>query len=817
MRDRIIMGIMSATVCLSATAAPVQITEKDEARAKEIVSQMTLQEKLRYISGYDGFSVIENKRLGLPEVRMADGPQGVRNKTHSTLYPSGILSAATWNRDLNQKLGHGIGRDAAARGVGFMLGPGVNIYRAPLSGRSFEYFGEDPYLTGETAKYYILGMQDEGVIATIKHFAANNQEWDRHHTSSDVDERTLNEVYFAAFRKAVQEAHVGAVMNSYNMLNGVHASENPWLNIVTLRERWGFKGVLMSDWTSVYSAEGAANGGLDLEMPSGVWMNEEKLMPLIKSGVVPVKNIDLKCQHILQTLSAFGLLDKKAEAPKEITKDDPASKQVALDIAREGVVLLKNEGGSLPLKGKTALLGPNADQIVTGGGSGFVHPITSVTLAQGMKNALKDEFVFLPNTQIYKNAEFFTDEARKTPGFSAEYYKNTKLEGTPDKTQIDQKIGFNWGEDAPFADFPENGFSARWTGFYCPKNDGNIRIVLGADDGFRLYIDDKFFMGDWGTHSFTSADKNLKVEAGKTYKMRIEYFEEKGDARVNFDATDCLNEAVLNEALAGVDNVVLSLGLNSASEGEGFDRPFELPELQRNLIDAVAKLGKNTVIVVNAGGGIDFSAWADKAQSIIMAWYPGQEGGIALAEILTGAVSPSGKLPISIESKWEDNPVFDSYYENQSSDYKRILYSEGVFYGYRGYDRTGKKPFYPFGFGLSYSTFEYGDLAVEKIDTNKVKVTFTLKNTGDMDAAEVAQVYVHDVESSDPRPLKELKGYEKVMLKKGESKTITLELDKEAFAYYDISVHDFVVEPGEFEILVGPSSAQLPLKAAVTL
>ena len=338
------------------TAHAQTITPQAEQRAKDIVTKMTLQEKIEYISGYTSFSLRAIPRLGIPEIKLADGPQGIRNHApKSTLYPSGILSASTWNRELLYKLGQGLGQDAKARGVNILLGPGVNIYRAPLCGRNFEYFGEDPYLTGETAKQYILGVQSEGVIATIKHFAANNQEWSRHHASSDIDERTLQEIYFPAFRKAVQEANVGAVMNSYNLLNGVHATEHKWLNIDVLRNLWGFKGILMSDWTSVYSAVGAANAGLDLEMPKGRFMNLENLLPAIKAGTVTEETINLKVQHILQTLIAYGMLDKE-QKDSNIAEDNPFSRQTALELAREGVVLLKNEGDLLPLKGKTAVM-----------------------------------------------------------------------------------------------------------------------------------------------------------------------------------------------------------------------------------------------------------------------------------------------------------------------------------------------------------------------------------------------------------------------------------------------------------------------------
>jgi len=404
-------GIGLCMLAWSILTCAQTITPQAEQRAKDIVSKMTLQEKIEYISGYTSFSLRAIPRLGIPEIKLADGPQGIRNHApKSTLYPSGILSASTWNRELLYKLGQGLGQDAKARGVNILLGPGVNIYRAPLCGRNFEYFGEDPYLTGETAKQYILGVQSEGVIATIKHFAANNQEWSRHHASSDIDERTLQEIYFPAFRKAVQEANVGAVMNSYNLLNGVHATEHKWLNIDVLRNLWGFKGILMSDWTSVYSAVGAANAGLDLEMPKGRFMNLENLLPAIKAGTVTEETINLKVQHILQTLIAYGMLDKE-QKDSNIAEDNPFSRQTALELAREGVVLLKNEGNLLPLKGKTAVMGPNANLIPTGGGSGFVTPFSTVSVAQGLKELKKKNLLLLTDDVIYEDIvhEFYTD------------------------------------------------------------------------------------------------------------------------------------------------------------------------------------------------------------------------------------------------------------------------------------------------------------------------------------------------------------------------------------------------------------------------
>ena len=296
---------------IGATAVFAQpVTEEAKKRAAELVAKMTLEEKLEYIGGYKSFYIRAIPRLGIPQIRMADGPQGVRNNTKSTMYASGIAAAATWNRQAVYNMGVGLGQDSRARGVHILLGPGVNIYRSPLCGRNFEYFGEDPYLSAQTTVQYIKGVQSQGVMACVKHFAANNQEWNRHHVSSDIDERTLHEIYLPPFRAAVEQAGVGAVMCSYNLINSVHASENRYLNIDVLRDMWNFDGILMSDWTATYSAINAANGGLDLEMPAGRVMNYKHLAQSIANGVVDIRTIDTKVQHILQTLISFGFFDR---------------------------------------------------------------------------------------------------------------------------------------------------------------------------------------------------------------------------------------------------------------------------------------------------------------------------------------------------------------------------------------------------------------------------------------------------------------------------------------------------------------------------
>ncbi|MDD5185777.1 MAG: glycoside hydrolase family 3 C-terminal domain-containing protein [Paludibacter sp.] len=798
-----------------------KVSSDAENRAKSLVEQMTLKEKIDYISGYNDFFIRAIPRLGIPEIRMADGPQGVRNNTKSTLYPCGIATTSTWNRGLMHKVGEGLGLDCRARGVNILLGPGVNIYRSPLCGRNFEYFGEDPYLASETAVQYIKGVQSQNVIATIKHFAGNNEEYDRHDVSSDIDKRTLHEVYLATFRKAVEQANVGAVMNSYNLVNGVHSSENEYLNIAVLRKMWGFKGILMSDWVSVYSTVGAANGGLDLEMPDGQYMNYENLSKAIEYGLVSVKTIDEKVQHILQTIISFGIFDNpKKDA--SIPERNPYTENIALQIAREGIVLLKNDANVLPLKGKTIFLGPNTNEIPTGGGSGFVDPFSSVSLYKALQeksNHKNFEFILdpVPDTNLMRDGEFFTEKDCKIPGFKAEYFKNEKLSGTPDFIGVDQSINFDWQQGAALAGFPNDNFSVRWSAIFKPKVTGEYKLKLSADDGYRMFFDGKLALTDWNMHPLSGKDVNVRVEAGKEYPVVIEYFEGSGDAVVNFAYTG-LKDVNSNDKIKNAENVVICAGFNSSLEGEGFDRPFELPKEQTELIDKVSKLNKNVVVIINAGGGVEMASWKDKVKGIIMAWYPGQQGGQALAEIITGKISPSGKLPISIEKRLEDNPTFNNYVDSRPDvTHKRVQYNEGVFLGYKGYEKSGIEPLYPFGFGLSYTDFEYSGLKIQKLDGNHVTVSFTVKNTGKFDGAEVCQVYVGDVISSVPRPKKELKGFDKVFLKKGESRIINIDLNEDAFSFFDVNTNKFVVEPGEFTISVGSSVRDIHLTGNVIL
>lgn len=812
---RSVYAIAAFVVLVGSQAVAQQyvITPEIEEEARCIVSKMTLEEKIDYLGGdVDGFSIHAIPRLGLPKVRMADGPQGLRNNVNSTYYPCGIMSAASWDRTLMRRVGNGLGDDFRSNGIAFILGPGVCMYRSPLCGRNFEYFGEDPYLSSETALQYILGVQERGTIATIKHFAFNNQEYDRHNVSSDVDERTAEEIYFLSFRKAIEKGHVGAVMSSYNPVNDVHAAENPWLLRDKLRKEWGFKGVLMSDWGATYDGYASCVGGLDIEMPTAKFMNRNCLLPLVKSGVLPESIINEHVQHIIQTLLAFGLLDKTLPVISK-GRDLPGSKQAALEMARGGIVLLRNEEKELPLHGSVAVIGPNADIIAKGGGSGEVNPYSGTTLWQGMR-------------KLFKGAKLEPWGKIINLEFKAEYFSNSALHGTPNITCLERDIDHSWGVGSPDESIPNDNFSARWTAEYTPDKDMSVILSAKGDDGFRVFIDGEKVIDAWSEHGVESRQKSVTLKGGYKHNVVMEYFERAGEACAALSLTRYDNTQ-LKKRLSHYDHVVLSVGFDKSAEGEGHDRTFELDTIQQQLINDVTAAHRHVTVIINSGGGVEMSSWIDKTQAVIMAWYPGQEGGTALAEVLSGKTVPSGKLPISIERRWEDNPAFASYYPNQPTEQghntntyselpHRVLYSEGVFGGYRGYDRSGVKPLFPFGFGLSYTTFDYSNLKIEQKGDYNVTVSFDITNIGLRDAAEVAEIYISDRECSIPRPHKELKGYEKVFIKKGATVHVSVNLDSEAFQFYDSSAHRFVVEPGVFDILVGGSSVNLPLKGEVS-
>ena len=702
-----------------------------EQRVQDLLGRMTLQEKVAMLSGADWMQSVPNQRLGIPSIKMADGPLGIRSwagpssetgaevakkQVTTTAFPAGIAMAATWDTELSQSEGQAIGQEVKALGRDMILGPTVNINRTPLWGRNFEGYGEDPYLATRMAVAYIKGVQSEGVIATVKHFAANNEEFERHRINAEVDERALQEIYFPAFKAAVQEAGVWSVMSAYNKLNGVYCAENPALLKDTLQKGWAFKGFVVSDWGSTYSTAGTVNAGMDLEMPGGEpmkewlakpktqasgngagWLVPEKVLPEISSGKISTATIDDNVGRMLRVMFISGQFDKPHTATGEL--DTPEQRALARKASTESIVLLKNINDVLPLDPakihSVVVIGPSAAVARTGGGgSSLVTPKYSITPLKGIQ-----------------------DRAGQ-------------------RMQVSYALGVSMEGEDPGKDTPE-------------------------------------------------AREQLR------------------------------NEAV--NAAAKADAAVIVVGRSAKLESEGFDiKSLDLPAGQDDLIEAVSKVNKNAVVVINAGGPVVMSRWIANVPAILDLWYGGQEGGNAIADILFGDANPSGKLPVSFVKEWKDSPAYGHY----PGENLQVEYAEGIYVGYRYFDKHKVEPLFPFGYGLSYTKFDYSDLKVspDHVAPGKpVEVRLRVHNGGSRSGAEVVELYVHDGHSSVDRPTQELKGFRRVDLAPGETKDIHFTLDRGAMAFYSAAKKDWVAEPGQFDVLAGSSSRDIKLKGSFNL
>jgi len=826
-----------ATLFLISSCRPLSTKKMSVER---LIDEMTLREKLEFIGGYNGFYIRGIKRLGIPEIRMADGPLGVRNPGPSTAFPAGIALAASFNKNLASEVGAAIGREARSKNVHVMLGPAMNIHRAPFCGRNFEYLGEDPCLAGKIAASFTIGMQNEGIMATAKHYDANYQDFSRHKVSSDMDERTLHEIYLPAFKAAVQEGNVAAIMTAYNPINGVHASQNDYLINQVLKQKWGFKGFVMSDWGSTYDGIACAKGGLDIEMPSGKFMNPDTLIPAIEDGMLDIKIINDKIRRILNMYKRFGLFENP-DIAKGFKIDTLKNRSIALREAREGMVLLKNENNFLPLDKETiksiAVIGPNGDPAVTGGGgSSFVKPIKSVSVFEAVKTIAGDSINVTFAQGVYTGERlpegffdhfnfYIKENGQKVNGVHADFYKGIKLKGNVVGSKNFKQL--NLEKDQMKVDnLPDEDFSARFTCYFSPEESGSYWLGLAGDDGYKLYVDGKMVIEQWQDQGETIRKYQADFKKGQEYKIEIEYYQAGGDAVIRLgsqkrQSKEIGPEAYLAQAVNDAKNadvVILSVGFSNETESEGADRSFDMPYGQNELIRTIQKANPNTIVVINAGGNVNMNPWINQTKALIYAWYPGENGNLALAEIIFGITNPSGKLPVSFETKWEDNPTYNSYWDDDND--LKVEFTEGIFLGYRYYDKSTVKPRFPFGYGLSYTTFEY---STPEAETTTIRPDETLKfsiditNTGKIDGAEAVQVYVSDPVSSLPRPVKELKAFEKVFLKNGETRTVSFELNKDAFSYYDSSKHDWILEPGEFNILIGSSSADIRQEFSITV
>lgn len=658
---------------------------------KKIIAEMTLEEKAGLCSGKDWWRTKAIERLGIPSIMMSDGPHGLRKQAGdtdhlglnksvpATCFPTAAGLACSWDRELLEKVGKALGEECQVEGVSILLGPGVNIKRSPLCGRNFEYYSEDPYLSSEMATSYIKGVQSQGVGTSLKHFAVNNQEHRRLSVDARVDERTLREIYLASFEGAVKNAQPWTVMCAYNRVNGEYCAENKYLLTDILKEEWKHEGFVVSDWGAVNERVEGLKAGLELEMPTSYGSGDKKIVEAVKSGELDEEVLDRAVERLLNII--FKAIDNKKE---KASYDQNAHHKLAREVARECMVLLKNEDGILPLKGEgtIGIIGEFArNPRYQGGGSSHVNPSR------------------LDN--VY-------DEIRKIVG---------------EKTEILYAEGYKLDSD-------------------------------GIDEGLI---------------------NEAKKVAGKS------------------------------------DTAIVFAGLPERYESEGYDREhLRLPENHIRLIEAVAEVQKNTVVVLSNGSPVEMS-WLDRVKGVLEAYLGGQAAGGAVADILFGKANPCGKLAETFPCKLSDNPS----YLNFPGEGDKVEYREGLFVGYRYYDKKEIEPLFPFGYGLSYTSFDYRDLTLDKKEINDndtVKVRVRVKNTGRVAGKEIIQLYVRDVESSVIRPEKELKGFAKVELQPGEEKDITFTLDKRAFAYYDEEMRDWLVESGQFEILIGRSSRDIVLK-----
>lgn len=792
-------------------AAPV------EARVDDLLGRLTQDEKLALIGGDHDFFIRGVPRLGVPSIRMADGPQGVRDPGPSTAYPSTVALAASFDPALARQFGASMAHDARSHGVGILLGPGVNIQRVSVNGRNFEYFSEDPFLAGAVAAQEVQGMQHEGVVATVKHFAANNQETERGTIDVRVSERALQEIYLPAFRAAVQQGGAWAVMDAYNRLNGTYCTANAWLNQKVLKDDWGFKGVVMSDWEATHETLGPATAGLDLEMPSDKYLNAAALEPLLASGQVTQASIDDKVRRIIRLEIANGFLDRAPDA--FAPKDDPKAAAVALQIAREGLVLLKNDDRVLPLSihrtKSIVVLGPNADVFVTGGGSGHVSPFHTVSLSEGLSKAAPKATVEVMPDLGFPLLSRWARDCTYEGALSLQFATGDWRSRTVVATLTDARIDHNWTQD-PAPGVALKSYWAQWKGTIRAKEGGPHTFLVSAHGNIGINLDGHSIISSWFTSGgVLSAEAEL--EAGRTYAIEVNVHHDGiGSPAVRFGwgPTPPLLSPSEEARVGKADAAVVCVGFNEMTEGEGADRPFDLPARQVALIRRVASLNKRTIVVLNSGGPVGTEEWIGDVPALIEAWYPGQEGGRAVAEALMGVVNPAGRLPVTFPRHREDEPSFGHYPGSNGT----VDYAEDILVGYRWYDAKGVAPRFPFGFGLSYATFAYTNLRVEQPDAAHVTLLFDITNTGARDGDEVAQVYVSaPVPSRVKRPVRELKGLARVHIAADKTATVQVTLDRSAFAYYDTAKGDWVVEPGAYTVAVGSGSRSLELTHEVTL
>lgn len=811
----------------AATPASSGLLSPEDPRIESLLARMTLEEKLEILGG-TGFGTKPLPRLGIRSIEMLDGPQGIRGP-RATAFPSTLAMNATWNPELMRRVAAGIGREVRATGHNMILGPCVTLYRVPQGGRNFECSSEDPFLNSRIAEAYVWGTQDARVLSSTKHFLLNNQDTNRNWVDVRVDERALNELELPPFEAAIR-AGTETVMSSYNMVDGLHASENRRLLTGLLKGKMGFKGIVVSDWESTYNGNLAALAGLDLEMPLGDHLNP-LLIPLVRKGKIPMSLIDDKVRRILGGLKKVGALDGPVRGnPADLNSKE--NQALALRAADESIVLLKNEGALLPLNlqqiKSIAVVGPGAaTRRIHGGGSGevsTVHRYTSFLQALQKDAGKKVKVAFAEGIRSPDQAELVEIvrpefAGGSVDGFKAEYFDNTNFQGRPILTRQEPDIQV-WNTGTPDPRLKIGGYSSRWTGKFVNKVAGNAKFEFFVGFFYRFSVDGKIYReltdktGEWQSTvevpNLSAGVHEIKVELLHTadlFKFALNWYPPQPD-----------RDAALELAKKS-DVVIAVVGTSNIFENEGNDRKeITMPGHQDAFIQDIIKANPRTVVVVNSGGIVSMRAWRDQAAAILQAWFGGQEGNHAAERVVLGLVNPSGKLPVTIPRDLQDSPS-SAYYWGQLD---RIDYGKtSVFEGYRGYDASGKQPEFPFGFGLSYSRFSYSQPTLQALsdrtDAPRVQVRVNVRNVSAAAGAEIVQLYVSPSAPKIPRPAKELKGFQKIFLRAGETRTVAFDLDSTAFRYWDPSSKDWKIDADQFRIRLGGSSADLNSEATVTL
>jgi beta-glucosidase len=802
-------------------------------RARAVLPKMTLDEKIQYLGSLrDSAHFRETPPipwLCLPALRLNNGSAGVSTggpvQFPATALPAPIGLAATWDTALARTYGEVAGRETRDQGRNLLEGPDINIARVPVNGRTFEAYGEDPYLAGQVVVANVRGIQSQGVIANAKHYAANNQETNRSTINELIDERTLREIYLPAFEASVRLGRTGSVMCAKNQVNGVFSCQHPDLLQNILRGDWGFQGFVVSDFDSCHNTVDCANNGMEFELPQARFFSNAALRAAIDAGQVSLATIDEHVRRILATMARLGILDRpQTTAPIDAVGHGAISRR----IAEQAAVLLKNDANTLPLDASgvrsIAVVGPYAGAAHTGGGgSSHVLPLYSVSPVDGIRNRLGPGVTVRYASGAQTGAPPPVPSSALTPsgqpglhGLLGEYFPNPTLSGAPQVTRIDNQVDFNFGSGEPAPELPVNMFSVRWTGFLDAPATGDYLMATTSDDGSRLFIDDALVVDNWGNHSSRTVTATVHLDAGP-HAVRIEYYDNTGNASVTFGwappgaPSSPFEQAV--EAARSSDVAVVMVG---DDQSEGRDKPnLSLTAGQDQLVAAVAAANPRTVVVVKSGGPV-LMPWVDAVPAILQAWYPGEEDGNVVASLLFGDANPSGKLPITFPKQDADVPA------NTRAQYPGVngiaTYSEGVFMGYRHYDARAIEPLFPFGHGLSYTSFDMHDLSVSPGLPGYVTATAQVTNTGTRSGSEVVQVYVErPSDPAVPQPPRQLAGFAKVTLAPGETKQVTVRLVPRAFAYWDSSSHGWVVPDGTYRIVVGNSSRHLPLSADVPI